>query len=275
MCTARAAYCQTCRSSCSPVRIQRTRELLSDGDDNLVFSWTKQARVGQYRKKDFSAGAGEATLVSACEEATAIYPVAFDNAVISVPRAALAPLLRDADAILSRPIPADTPGLHLLLRYLDVIYDEGTLPTATLRQAVVTHVYDLLGVMFGATRDAAELAKARGVGAARLHLLKTYVRENMVNSRLSVSEVAAQHRLTSRYVQMLFEENGTTFTEFLREERLAHAYRILSSPRYRDRKILDIALTCGFGDLSHFNRAFRARYHATPSEIRAYAATRP
>jgi AraC-like DNA-binding protein len=39
-------------------------------------------------------------------------------------------------------------------------------------------------------------------------------------------------------------------------------------PRARHRAIGDIALDCGFGDISYFNRAFRRRYGASPSEIR-------
>ena len=29
-----------------------------------------------------------------------------------------------------------------------------------------------------------------------------------------------------------------------------------------------MAFECGFGDLSYFNRAFRRRYHATPTDVR-------
>ena len=32
--------------------------------------------------------------------------------------------------------------------------------------------------------------------------------------------------------------------------------------------VTDVALACGFGDLSHFNRYFRARFGLTPREIR-------
>jgi AraC-like DNA-binding protein len=68
---------------------------------------------------------------------------------------------------------------------------------------------------------------------------------------------------------MLFEEEGTTFTEFVLEERLGYARRLLASPRSAGRKIIDIAFTCGFGDVSYFNRAFRARFGTTPSDVRA------
>ncbi len=36
------------------------------------------------------------------------------------------------------------------------------------------------------------------------------------------------------------------------------------------RSIGEIVLECGFGDISHFNRAFRRRYGSSPSEVRRY-----
>lgn len=257
------------RSSCSAVRIHRSRDLISDGNDSLIFTWTKQARIRQYANEDVIIGAGEATLVSASDEAGAIYTTNFENTVISVPRHALAPLLRDPEASFYQRVPASSPGLNLLLRYFEIFYDEAALPTGALQESVVAHIYDLLGILFGPTGDAAQLAKDRGLRAARLHSLKKSIRESLFNGGMSVSEIANRHRLTPRYVQMLFEHDGTTFTEFVRNERLARACQMLSSPRHQNKKIVEIALDCGFGDLSHFNRAFRAQFGASPSEIRS------
>jgi AraC-like DNA-binding protein len=39
-----------------------------------------------------------------------------------------------------------------------------------------------------------------------------------------------------------------------------------SDPRFGDRSISSVALHVGFGYLSYFDRAFRRRYGATPSE---------
>jgi AraC-like DNA-binding protein len=68
---------------------------------------------------------------------------------------------------------------------------------------------------------------------------------------------------------MLFESDGTTFSRFLLDQRLARAHRMLNNPLPAERTISAIAYEAGFGDLSHFNRAFRRRYGATPSDIRA------
>jgi len=254
------------RSSFSPMRIVRTSELRAESGDNLVFSWFSQPRMTSYWESEVTPGA--ATLIPGGDEATGILPAASTHAAVIVPRKTLAPLLRDIDSSLLHPKPAESPALGLMLQYMDLIYEQSAAPFA-LQSAMVAHMYDLLGILFGATRDAAETAKNGGVRAARLHAIKRDIRENLANGDLSASIVAARHRLSDRYLQMLFETDGTTFTQFVRSERLARACAMLSSPRWRASKVVEIALACGFGDLSHFNRAFRAEFGASPSEVRA------
>jgi AraC-like DNA-binding protein len=74
--------------------------------------------------------------------------------------------------------------------------------------------------------------------------------------------------ITPRYVRMLFDGEGATYTDFVLRNRLARAHRLLRDPRYVGHTIGALASECGFGDLSYFNRAFRRRYGATPSDVR-------
>jgi AraC-like DNA-binding protein len=59
-----------------------------------------------------------------------------------------------------------------------------------------------------------------------------------------------------------------TFAEFVLEQRLLYAHRLLGNPGGREQKIAMIAYAAGFGDLSYFNRAFRRRFGMTPSDRR-------
>jgi AraC-like DNA-binding protein len=52
------------------------------------------------------------------------------------------------------------------------------------------------------------------------------------------------------------------------EHRLVHAHRTLKSPRFAGHTVSAIAFAAGFGDLSHFNRSFRRRFGASPTEVR-------
>ncbi len=74
--------------------------------------------------------------------------------------------------------------------------------------------------------------------------------------------------MTPRYIHMLFDGEGTTFSQHVLIARLACAHRLLVDPRHAHQSIAAIAYASGFGDLSHFNHAFRRRYGATPSEVR-------
>jgi AraC-like DNA-binding protein len=83
-----------------------------------------------------------------------------------------------------------------------------------------------------------------------------------------VAALAAHLNVTPRYVQRLFETDGTTFSEFVLQQRLARAHRLLCEPQAIAAAISTIAYDVGFGDLSHFNRRFRRQYGMTPREVR-------
>jgi AraC-like DNA-binding protein len=84
-----------------------------------------------------------------------------------------------------------------------------------------------------------------------------------------VTALATRHRISVRYIQRLFEYEGTTFSQFVRDQRLVQVHRMLADPRHVHRPISTIAYDVGFGDLSTFNREFRRRFGATPSDVRA------
>jgi AraC-like DNA-binding protein len=69
----------------------------------------------------------------------------------------------------------------------------------------------------------------------------------------------------------MFETEGTTFTQYLLTQRLARAYDLLGDPRRWADKVSAIAFDSGFADVSYFNRVFRRRFGAVPSDVRAHA----
>ena len=80
--------------------------------------------------------------------------------------------------------------------------------------------------------------------------------------------MALRHRVSPRYIQKRFEQEGTSFSDYVRGGRLALTYRMLQDPRQAHQNISTIAYDCGFGDITAFNRAFRRHFSASPSDIR-------
>ncbi len=190
-----------------------------------------------------------------------------------VPRGPVALLLGRLDDTPVHLVPHLTEALNLLVTYANAIADALPLATAELQRLAVSHMHDLIAATIGATRDGRAIAEGRGIAAARLRAIMTDISAHLGDGDLSVAEVARRHRLTPRYIHKLFENEDLTFSSFVLGQRLSRAHRILSDPHLSDRNISSVAFDVGFGDLSYFNRTFRRRYAATPTEIRQSAMT--
>jgi AraC-like DNA-binding protein len=252
------------------VHLSHTRELIKDGDLSFMAAPTCAWSASQLGR-DPVCGPGDGILMNNAEVGSMTLASASRFTTFRLPRVALAPLVSDLDAAVARPIPAADAALQLLMGYLATALDTETLVSPELQQLVVIHVYDLLAAALGATRDAKEIAKGRGVRAARLRAIKSEILANIASRNLSLDAVAARLGISPIYIRKLLEGENTSFTQFVLERRLARAHRMLSDPRFTDRAIGAVGLDVGFGDLSYFNRAFRRRYGTTPSEVRAAA----
>lgn len=253
----------------SAARITRTREQTADGNDDLALVFSRSGDIAvSSRGRDSLLRQGEAILTSS-EDATTFERFATgDSFSLRIPRAVLLPLVVDIDDAVMRLVPRDSAPLRLLASYADALMDQNALATLPLRQLAVGHLHDLLALALGPTRDIAELAKGRGVRAARLREAKAHIAGNSGRQELSITGVAAHLGVTPRYLQRLFEFDGTTFSAFLLGQRLKRAYRMLCEPQFAQRPVSAIAYDVGFGDLSYFNRCFRRAYGTTPSGVR-------
>jgi AraC-like DNA-binding protein len=251
----------------SSLRVTRSTELLSDGDDRVILQFGAQSFARQFGR-EMLLNSGDAILLSNSDAGSVTYPSPASIDSLFLPRNALGSSLRDVDGCLTRPIARDTPALRLLRQYLDILKDQSALGTHQLQQTIVTHVHDLTALALGATGDAKEVAKGRGFRAAHLQAIKKIISETS-DGGLSIDTIAARRGLTSRYVQRLFQDEGTTFTEFARDKRLDRAHAMLRNRRFDRFRISDIALEAGFGDLSYFHKQFRRRFGLSPTDVRA------
>jgi AraC-like DNA-binding protein len=112
------------------------------------------------------------------------------------------------------------------------------------------------------------------IRAARRAAVLREIENRSGDPGLSAATIARLLGITSRYVHLLLEETGKSFTYHVLERRLERAVALLRDPRWRHRKIADVAAEVGFTDLSYFNRAFRRRFGATPSDMREIASRR-
>jgi AraC-like DNA-binding protein len=185
-----------------------------------------------------------------------------------VARSEVAALLGRVDDMPMCFVPGGTEALRLLVTYARGIAETVPLATPELQRIAVSHMHDLMAAIVSATRGGRAIAEGRGIAAARLRAIMIDISAHLGNGDLSVVEVAQRQRISPRYVHKLFENEGFTFSSFVRDQRLVRAHRLLNDSRLAHLTIGAIAFDVGFGDLSYFNRTFRRRYGATPGEVR-------
>jgi len=199
-----------------------------------------------------------------------VFPTPVRFLSLRLQRKGFASLVANPEDALMRPVPRDLEPLRLLTYYAEQL-NHMHLAAPDLQHVVVNHVYDLAALVIGATHDGTALAASRGLRAARRAAVKADINANLGDPDLTLATVAARRHLSPRTLQRLFADEDTSFSEFVVNTRLAYAHRLLIDPCWDGYSISGIALEAGFGDLSYFNRTFRRRHGATPSEIRAAA----
>lgn len=90
--------------------------------------------------------------------------------------------------------------------------------------------------------------------------------ENNYHSRCSLADLAAYTTYHPVYLSRFFKQyTGLSFTDHVNRYRINEAAYMLKNS---GRKILDIALDCGFESLRSFNRNFKLIMGTTPKEYR-------
>jgi len=247
-------------------RFARTRPLLDDGCDDLVLiSATRgNVRVTQQSKTiDLTAGQmclTEMNVVGAVD----LNPTA-GFTTTRFPRSLLLQVAPSAETQIARP-PGNDRALSLMIeRYAALCTEIGGDLDMHGQKAAAQHLADLVGHFIGTNGDDKALVWQRGVSAARLNLLKADILKHLDDTDLTLETVARANGLSERQVQSMFAAADTTFSEFVVEQRLLLARRLLLHESARRRKISDIAFTVGFNDLSYFHRTFKKRFGVTPS----------
>jgi AraC-like DNA-binding protein len=260
-------------SESAGVHAVRTRQLVAEGNDDLTLTInTAGVAHASQLGREAIIESNEGVFFSAAETGAIRYPTPSRFVVFRMPRNVVAPAVGDLEARLARRLP-QTEVLRLLMIYTAAL-DKIPLTSSMLRETAATHIQDLIILAIDASGDAAEAARGRGLRAARLKAIKDDILSNIANENLSVAAIARRHCMTPRYVQLLFEADGRTFSEYVVELRLERAYRMLGSAKFSGRTIGAIAFEVGYSNLSYFNRTFRRRYGATPSDVREAAARR-
>ena len=102
----------------------------------------------------------------------------------------------------------------------------------------------------------------------RISIAIRKIRESL-GDRLSLSSIGNHVGLSPWHFSRLFKrETGVPFKRWLQEERLRRAATLLADPRFR---VKEIAARAGYSTTSDLTRAFKKRFHVSPTGYRSVA----
>ena len=183
---------------------------------------------------------------------------------LMMPQGWLEKYLPDPDALLARPISANSgwgAPLGSLIETMLTGLEDSPLP----RSLIAEQVGALLTLATGFHEPA---PRSRHRGQLARQILRR-IEGDYADAELTPERIANDLGISRRYLQALLTSAGTSFVQELNATRLDRASDLLGDPRARSLSLGEIAWRCGFLDPGYFTRLFRKRFGMTPSQWRA------
>lgn len=98
--------------------------------------------------------------------------------------------------------------------------------------------------------------------------VRRFIDQRLGDPGLTSKVVADAHFVSVRYLQKVFETEGTSVSTLIRTRRLDRCRRDLADPNCTHLSIAQIGCRWGFPDAAHFSRLFRSTYGQSPREFR-------
>lgn len=189
----------------------------------------------------------------------------FEQLVFYMPRQMLAQQAGGSDRLTARGIAADTPIGSIISPFLRQMAAqiERVQPTTAARLADIglALVMTALGEIAGGDHDPGRWSR-QALRERANQIIDTHAGDPELNPSL----VAAALGISLRYLQDIFRDGGTTPSDWIWARRLEKSRRDLSTSALAPVSISQIAFACGFSDLAHFSRRFKAAYGLSPRD---------
>ena len=130
---------------------------------------------------------------------------------------------------------------------------------------IKSKLFEILYNIFGYCEKSDKDQAYEDIVFEKLKLSLKYLEENYAENITAESMAAVSNYSVSHFSKLFRQMTGESLTQYLKNYRLeTAASRLLNEPT----KVSEIALSCGFSNLSYFSRTFYQKYNMTPSEFR-------
>ena len=253
----------------SPVTVTRTPRLIRAADSGClkVGVETHGYCVLTQDGREAALTPGDVAVYDTTRPYELLFADDFQMLVLLLPRQLLSIRPRDLTDVTARRISGRTGLGAVLSPFLTLLARQSLVGDLQPSMQVCDAVIDLLTAT---CRGAADSAGTVPYSAQRALLLRvqTHIEERLGDPSLDAATVAAAHHMSLRYLQKLFQADGTTVSSWIRRRRLDRCLRDLRDERLRTIPAAAIGARWGYPDPANFTRAFRHEFGSPPSTFR-------
>ena len=160
---------------------------------------------------------------------------------------------------------AGVSGLGRLARQMVItLQEERQQLSETTFDIACEQLLDLICLLAEGAADSAPIAQRTAVEAD----VRRYIHRHADDPDINVAGIARALGWSSRYIQEVLKDAGTTSRDLIREERLRVARTRLSSAGWAGHSVAQIASASGFTSHASFSTAFRQEFGMTPRDAR-------
>ncbi|HEY3948989.1 helix-turn-helix domain-containing protein [Phenylobacterium sp.] len=254
----------------APQTVRRDADHVRQTEDEVVLVNLQVAGTGTFVQdgRETVLRPGDFNCLDSTRPCEMSYEGEFEQLVFYMPRSAVDRAMGGTSHVTVAPIRRESSMGSLVSTYIrDLGSRIAALPPATAERLVeVGHalVLTALGEVSGRNARAQEWGRP-ALRQRALHQIEINARDPQFGS----AELAAAVGVSLRYLQHLFRDLGETPTGNIWKARLHIAARDLVDPRLAEAGVGQIAFACGFSDVAHFSRRFRAAFGLAPRDYRA------
>jgi AraC-like DNA-binding protein len=192
----------------------------------------------------------------------------WDVGVFTLPRGSVGLSEAESRLLTARRLDGQTGITGVVSRFLRDLARNAHGLSGTQSERVLADLTDLVLTLLSDWAEDSKVVRT-SVQRSLMVRIKDHIDRRLADPTLGPAEIAAAVNISIRYLHQLFAAEHRSAGQYIRGLRLERCRRDLLDPRLADQSVAAIAYRWGFGDLSGFNRAFRATFGATPREVRA------
>lgn len=185
-----------------------------------------------------------------------------DVYIAQMPRRLLEARIRDPQALAARAISNTNPLASMLVTMIKSFTQLDQAYRLESRNALSKSFVDILTSSLECSFILNDLSNTH---CNLLDRAKKIVKTNLEDPDFDVGQLAQTLGASPRTLCRIFAAEGTTVTKYLWQSRLLMAHKLITEGRVK--QVGQIALQCGFSDFSHFSRAFKKEFDASPKQL--------